>query len=207
MIPRIAALFSFVALLASAPLSAQEVPASRDLSSTQLAEIAGGELIRDVTRDGNNNRIELVCAVDGDPANVFAIITDYGSYAGWFPDQVDAEVRQDAGNSRTLYGETRVPILRNRRYEFTDETRTRTVNGETHHIDTWEYVPGSGNLDSTTGFWYVQPMPGFPEKTLVRMVVYADIGMAVPQALINWGTRRMLPGIAEGLQEQLDARY
>ncbi len=199
-------LLSLTILLVSVSASAQERPASRSLTQAQLDSLAGGDVIAEVERDGNNNRAELVCAIDGDPEVVFDVIVDYGAYETWFPDQVEAEVREDFGDSARLYGETRVPVLRNRRYEFVDSRDVRVVDGETHYIDTWEYVEDSGNLNSTTGFWYVQPMPGHPDKTLVRMVVHADIGMWLPQAIINWGTRRMMPGIAEGLQEQCDDR-
>lgn len=194
------------ALLAASPVAAQERPSSRSLSDAQIQEMLDGEVIAEVTRDGSNNRAEMVCVIDAEPDAVWEVVMDYAAYDEWFPDQVESRVVEDNGNTNRLYGETRVPVLRNRTYEFIDESRTETVDGETHYIDTWTYVPDSGNLESTDGFWYVEPLDGHPGKTLVRMVVYADIGMWVPQALINWGTRRMLPGIAEGIQEQCDAR-
>ena len=99
-----------------------------------------------------------------------------------------------------------MPVLRNRTYELRDQTRTLTVDGQTHYIDTWNYVEGSGNLDSSSGFWYLRPVDEVGARTLVRMVVYADLGMWLPRAILNWGTRRMLPGIAEGIQAECASR-
>lgn len=195
------------AVLAVATSSfAQASPAPPALTSSQIEALIGGDVITDVERQGNNNRAELVCIIHAAPDVVWDVIMDYDEYSEWFPDQLESEIRETDGNSHLLYGETRVPVLRNRIYELRDVSETRTVDGQTHYLNTWEYVPDSGNMDSTTGFWYVHPLDENEDKTVVRMVVEADLGMWVPQAIINWGTRRMLPGIAEGIQAQANAR-
>lgn len=185
---------------------AQASPAPRALTSSQVEALLGGEVIAEVERDGNNNRAELVCVIHAAPDVVWDVIMDYGAYSSWFPDQLASEVRQSDGNTHVLYGETRVPVLRNRTYELREVSETRSVDGQTHYLNRWEYVPDSGNLESSTGFWYVHPLDDSGETSVVRMVVEADLGMWLPQALINWGTRRMLPGIAEGIQQQANAR-
>ena len=189
-------------LLVSPPTFAQERPSGPRLSDSRIERLEDGEVITDVETEGRNNRAEMICLIEAQPAEVWDIVMDYDAYESWFPDQLEAEVRAN-GNPRTIYGETRVPVFRNRTYEFQDTASERTVDGETVYVNQWEYVPDSGNMDSSTGFWWVEPYDD--TRTLVRMVVHADLGMAVPQAIINWGTRRMLPGIAEGIQEQCDS--
>jgi uncharacterized protein YndB with AHSA1/START domain len=187
----------------SAPAFAQqERPSAPRLSDSRIERLEEGEVITDVETDGQNNRAEVVCLIEAQPDEVWAVVMDYDRYESWFPDQIEAEVRV-SGDPRTLYGETRVPVFRNRTYVFEDSAYERTVDGETVYVNTWEYVADSGNMDSSTGFWWVEPYDD--ERTLVRMVVHADLGMALPQAIINWGTRRILPGIAAGIQEQCDA--
>ena len=188
-------------LLSALPAFAQERPAAPRLSDARIERLEDGEVITNVETEGRNNRAEMICLIEAQPEDVWHVVMDYDAYESWFPDQLEAEVRAN-GNPRTIYGETRVPVFRNRTYVFEDTASERTVDGETVYVNQWEYVPDSGNMDSSTGFWWVEPYDD--THTLVRMVVHADLGMAVPQAIINWGTRRMLPGIAEGIQEQCD---
>jgi uncharacterized protein YndB with AHSA1/START domain len=190
-----------VLLLAVALPAAAEDPAAPRLSDSRIERLEAGEVVTDVETENRNNRAEMICLIEAAPDEVWDVIMNYGDYEDWFPDQLEAEVRSD-GSSRLIYGETRVPVFRNRTYELRDSAEQRTVDGETVFVNTWEYVDDSGNMDSSTGFWWVEPYDA--SRTLVRLVVHADLGMSLPQAIVNWGTRRMLPGIAEGIQEQCD---
>lgn len=193
---------SVLLLAVALPAAAQESPSAPRLTDSRVERLEAGEVVTDVETEGRNNRAEMVCLIDAQPSEVWDVVMDYDRYESWFPDQLEAEVRV-SGNPRRIYGETRVPVFRNRTYVFEDTQSERTVDGETVYINTWEYVEDSGNMDSSTGFWWVEPYDD--NRTLIRMVVHADLGMALPQAIINWGTRRMLPGIAEGIQEQCDS--
>ncbi len=195
-----------VASLSFGLVGAQEMPGPRELSEEQEVALLEGDPIAEVTRNGQNNRAELVAIIDAPPGDVWEVVIAYDRYEGWFPDQIVADIIERDDGTGVLYGETRVPVLRNRTYRLTEVRRSEVIDGETVFIDEWEYVPDSGNLDSSTGFWYITPYGDSGEQTLVRMVVSADLGIWLPQTLINWGTRRMLPGIAEGIQEQVDAR-
>jgi hypothetical protein len=179
-----------------------ETPAPPRLAPAQVETLLGGEPIVSVERNGNENRAELIAIIDADVDDVWSVVYAYEDYPTWFPDQLEARVLSTSGADRRLVGETRVPVIRNRRYELTDRTTRREVDGRTHYVNTWTYVQGSGNVNETAGFWYVQPLGQDPSKTLIRMVLYADLGLWLPPGIINWGTRNMLPGIARGIQSR-----
>ena len=185
--------------------SSTEAASAPVLTEGQRARIERGEVITSVESDGGENRAELIALIEGDAASVWSVITDFESYEAWVPDQANSEVVQRSGNVWVLEGETRVPILPNRRYRLRDVRSERVVNGQTVYIDEWEYIENSGNMEENRGFWYVAPYD--ETRTLIRMVVFADLGMPVPQSVINWGTRRALPGLAEGIQQQTTERF
>jgi len=195
-------------LFAIAAPAAQERPAPPRLSAERMATVASGTPYAAVTQqENNNNRAELVAVINAPVDEVWAVVFDYGRYSTWFPDQRRSTVDSTSGRSRVLSGTTAVPILRDRTYQLNEQYRTTTNDaGQTVYIDTWDYIPGSGNLESTSGFWYIAPYDDANTRTVVRMVVHANLGMWLPNAIINWGTRRILPGIASGIQAQCDAR-
>ena len=181
---------------------AQGTPGPGSLSDSRLAEVLEGDPYVRVTQDGNNNRAELIAIIDAPPAEVWEVLMDYEDFEDWFPDQRESRVVSTSGDSRVIEGETRIPIFRNRTYQLRDSHRTEERDGVTVYIDEWEYIEGSGNIDSNSGFWYAEPYG--EGQTWLRMVLEADLGMWLPDAVLNWGTRRVLPGIVEGLEEQLD---
>lgn len=90
--------------------------------------------------------------------------------------------------------------LTNRSFRIRDTNVTKTVGGETHYHNGWTYVPNSGNIVDTTGFFYVTPFKGDPNRSLVRIVIKADFGIPVPDFVLNWGSRRMFPRIIAAIR-------
>lgn len=176
------------------------------LSAGQRAALEDGEVIVAVTREDTANRAEVIAVIDGAPADVFAVITDFSSYERWVADQVESVVVSGEAGRFVLQGETRVPVFRNRTYRLDDVHRTEVIDGHTVYIDEWDYIQGSGNMDENEGFWIVMPYNGDEARSLIRMVLYADLGMLLPPAVINWGTRRALPNLVAGIQSETSRR-
>lgn len=202
-------LFGLVAAttcLVSFAASASETPAPPALTDAQRATIEAGEVYVAVERDDSDNRAELIAIIDGAPSDVFDVIVDFASYERWVDDQIESTVVSRDGNHAVLQGETRVPVFRNRTYRLNDTQRTESRDGHTVYIDEWDYIDGSGNMEENEGFWFVMPYEGDPNRTLIRMVLHADLGMFLPPAVINWGTRRALPDLAAGIQSETTRR-
>jgi hypothetical protein len=56
------------------------------------------------------------------------------------------------------------------------------------------------------GYWLVVPMADDPTRSLVRYRFAANAGISAPDGIERRATRRMLPGIFEGLRRQVGAR-
>jgi hypothetical protein len=55
-------------------------------------------------------------------------------------------------------------------------------------------------MDDVNGYWLLTSHSS--GCTLVRYVINADLGIWLPDAIINWATRSMLPGIISGLRDR-----
>ena len=131
---------------------------------------------------------------------VWGIVSDYARYAEWFPDQKASAVLSTNGPVWHISGTVHLPFpLADRNFELTQTHTDPVVDGEQHHAQSWSYIPGSGNIVSSTGFAYVMPWQGNPQRSLVRMVVVADFGVHVPDFVLNWGARRMMRRVAAAL--------
>lgn len=83
---------------------------------------------------------------------------NYDDFVRWFPDQQESKTVSRQGNTSVLQGVVDLPWpLTNRSFRIRDTNVTETVGGETHYHNGWTYVPGSGNIVDTTGFFYVSP--------------------------------------------------
>ena len=197
-------------LLMSVSAWAQADPEPHELDGEDWQEVVDGDVYIDVER-GDPNRGEAVGIIEAPMDEVTAIILDYERFDEWYPGQLDPrllELDEASGNARA-YGEVEMPWpVRNRTYEVDVEGGEGTdAAGNPYNWLRWNYVEGTGNLDELYGFWYITPYGANGEHTLVRYVVYADMGVWVPDPVIRWATRRMLPGIIEGLRERHDELY
>ena len=78
----------------------------------------------------------------------------------------------------------------------------RTVSGRRAWVDQFQYIPGTGNINESAGFWVLSEQPGEPGWTYARYVLYGDPGISLPDFIIRWASRSALPGIMNGLRER-----
>ena len=183
-----------LAIALAAPVAlADEVAGPRQLTARDIERLGSGKKITSVT-PGDVNRAEVVGVVNAPAADVWRVIADYDAYRNWFPDQESSRVISRSGDDVVLEGEVDMPFpLSDRNFKIRDHRMTRTVDGETHYYDAWTYVKDSGNIEDTTGYWYVMPFQHDPNRSVVRLVIKADFGVPLPDFILNWGTRRQLP--------------
>ena len=89
-----------------------------------------------------------------------------------------------------------MPVLRDRFWQLNGSQETTRFNGIECDVLTYTYDHSyeDGNMDDLYGYWLICPLN---EGTAVKYVINADLGMAMPRALITWAQNRMLPGIIE----------
>ena len=186
---------------------AYETPTPARLSAEEMAAVSAGEFVIR-TRRGQLNRGEVIGVVDAPIAQVWEVILDFDRYASWMDQLEVTRTLRHEGDVRICEGITRVPFpIRNRYWHVRVEGGARMVGGQTHYVGTWSYIPGTGNVEDTFGYWYVTPMPDAPERTLVKYVLLADLGIWVPNAILAWGTRRLLPSVMGGLRDEVARRF
>jgi hypothetical protein len=133
------------------------------------------------------------------------IITDTNNQYIWFPDMLESEMLTRTERTGRSRGITNMPWpISNRNYQVDGEYNQYTFDGHECHAIEYQYVPGSGNMDALFGYYLLCPYNGSTERTIMKYVINADVGVWLPAAVISWAQRRMLPGIVEGLRERYE---
>lgn len=180
---------------------ASEAPTQPTLSADEVAEIESGGIVVHTQR-GDINRGEVVGLVCAPFSELQAIVTDFNNLHVWYPDMLDSTVIS-AGVGR---GQTDMPWpISNRNWEIAVTRGTQTVGGIESWVATFDYIEGSGNLEEMYGYWMLRQYND--ECVMLRYVLNADLGIALPNSIVNWAASRMLPGIVEGLRERWDELY
>lgn len=187
-------------LILSFSASAQEIVTP--ISSSQITEAVGGEITVETER-GQVNRGQVIGFVQAPADEVTQIVADSGDHDEWFPDTVEATRISGSSTTSVTEGRTHVPVLRDRFWRLNGERSATRFNGiecnllEYMYDDSYE----DGNMDELHGYWLICPHED-TGGTVVKYVINADLGMAMPRAMITWAQNRMLPGIIEGLRER-----
>ncbi|TVR01739.1 MAG: hypothetical protein EA398_09355 [Deltaproteobacteria bacterium] len=179
---------------------AQARPAPPRLNDSRRERIRSGERLI-YAEVGEMNRAEAIGLIDVPLADVIEILRDYPNYVHWYPSQRSAELLSIDGLRATARGELGMPFpFPNRHYTVEVNGRPIQHEGRNAVEVTWQYVEGSGNLREMHGFWFLQEWEEDVNKTLARYVLYVDLGTWLPDGVIRWGQRRMLPGIFDGIE-------
>jgi hypothetical protein len=138
--------------------------------------------------------------VEVDLPEVLAIVTDCASYEQWFPD-----IRQTRVLSRGL-GELRCAGQTDLPWPVPDrswEIDVQSVSGSQTALASFQYVPGSGNLQALSGsYTLVRVEAGLTEVTYE---VTVDPGFWVPSFLVAWAHQGLL-GVFEAIEQQARAK-
>lgn len=192
-------LIPFVFVLAFAlPAVAQE--AATAISSSEGASAVAGEILVEGER-GDINRGEVIGFVNGPVDEVAAIVRDIDRHETWFPDTETSTLISSTATTSVSEGRTGVPLVRDRYWRLDGRQESASFNGVSCEVMYYAYDDRyeDGNMEELYGYWLLCPEGN---GTLVKYVINADLGIWLPNGIITWAQRRMLPGIIEGLQER-----
>jgi len=148
---------------------------------------------------GRSSHGTVVGIVDVPVEEALAIVMDCDAADTWFPDMMDTEVVSVDGASVRCRGGTNLPWpVSDRRWEIESDARLEVVDGEETWVARFDYVDGSGNVDALRGQYRLSATA--EGQTLVRYEAFVDLGFWVPEPLVAWATRRILPGILQGME-------
>lgn len=200
-------LFSATLTLVVAPRAfATEAPALPAYSASELQAMKSGDVMTSVV-SGEPNRGEAVGVFRAAPDRLQSVLLDWNQLDTWSPAAYDVRITGQDGDAVLVSGMTDIPMLPDRSWQIRTTSAQRTVGGQPAWVLSWTYVPGSGNLSDTFGYWLVYALPDDPEWTLVRYVVNADAGLPIPDSIINWATNRTLPTLFARLAERVGATF
>lgn len=198
-----------VVVLVSVPALGYEAPTLANLSGNRLTELLDGEKLTSV-RGGSDgtNRGEVVGLVEAPVDELAVIVRDYENIPLWSEALVFCNVISETGAVQIVEGETQLPWpLANRTWRIRSEAGNRDLSGTTVWVNMWSYEEGHGNIDDTYGYWMLYPLPSDERYTVVKYVVNADPGLAIPDFVLNWATNRVLPELIEGLAARHEQLY
>lgn len=157
--------------------------------TTQAAELTSIEV--EVGRPAYG---KMVGIVDVPVQQVFAIVMDCEGTGGWFPDLEDTHLVA----ADRCAGTTDLP------WPITDRTWEIDLSASGVGTETWEagfaYVPGSGNLAEMQGRYLLEATED--GRTRVTYEAWIDLGFWIPEPLVSWATKRVLPGVLEGIEDE-----
>lgn len=171
------------------------------LSNSAMDRLRAGEMLVHGER-AEINHASVIGVVNVPIRNVYEIIRDFEAYPSWYPDQVEARLLEQTETTGVASGTMRVPFpFANRTYVVDVDGEEARHEGRTVVKIRWQYREGSGNLNDMYGFWYLEQWVDDPaNRTLIAYNLWADLGMWLPEPVVRWATRRMLPGILNGLE-------
>jgi len=200
---RFRTLFAFVAtFLFALPVLAQPTPVIPSLSQDQVDRLNAGEVLVDLNADLDPPVGDAIGVIDAPPEAVFAIVSDFARQSSWLDDVTLSEVvGEEEGGIVLCHGITDTPWPMEDR-EWTNRTWNgqMEVDGVPVYVSNWVYVPGSGNLEASEGYWLMVPWGDDGSKTLLRYYLVIDLGTPMPDFLLNWGSENMLPTRITGLR-------
>lgn len=186
------------------PLAIAEMaPTIPSLSRDQVDRLNSGEIIIDVVESAAPIG-EAVGVIDASPETVMRIIEDFESYPEFMADVTTAEIRGEEGDVRLLYGVNDTP------WPMDDRDWVVRAHGgpiQLEGIDViaayWDYVPGSGNIENTSGYWLAMPWGADGSQTLLKYRVMVDLGTWLPDFLKTWATENFLPSKISSIRERV----
>lgn len=190
--------------MGSSVASAQMEPEIPSLSQDQVARLNAGELITDVV-DQEVAIGDVMGVVDHPPEAVMLLLADFGTHSEFMSDLTLSEVVGNEGEDMLLHGITDTPWPMDDR-EWVNRARggATTLNGVEVGLATFDYVPGSGNIEDARGYWLALPWGDDGSKTLLRFRVQIDLGSWLPDFLKDWGTENFLPVKITDVRARLD---
>jgi hypothetical protein len=130
-------------------------------------------------------------------ADLLRLVTDCDGTDTWFPDIRGTHEVGGREGYVACAGATDLPWpLADRTWVI--ESRPKNVGPGVWEIP-FAFVPGSGNLSQLDGVWHLVDLG--QGRTSVRYEATVDLGFWMPEVLVEWATKRVLPAILGGLEE------
>jgi hypothetical protein len=201
----IAAAVATLLLPLSLPALSQTPPEIPSLSQDEVSRVNRGEVIVNVI-EGAIPVGDAIGVIDATPQAVMAVLADIDHQEDIFDDTSLSEVVGHDGDYILQHGITDTPWpMADREWTIRVWQGPMEVDGMQVLVSTWDYVPGSGNLVDTHGYYLLVPWGDQGQQTLLRYHISVDLGTWLPRFLLDWSTENMLPDQITALRRAVAA--
>jgi hypothetical protein len=169
---------------------------------TTLAAAFGADIDAVTVDVGKQSTGVVEGVVDATIAEIVGLVMDCAGADAWFPDLKETEVVSEQAGVVTCSGKTDLPWpIPDRVWHIA--SKVKQVGPSTWEIP-FALVPATGNLVDLHGGYRLEDLGG--GRTFVHYDATVDLGFWIPDPLVEWATKRVLPAILEGLEDAADAR-
>ena len=131
------------------------------LPETEQAALRQGEIL--VAAEGGRYQGKVL--VKADPAVVWAVLTDYGSFSKFIPNVVSSEILESDGHQKVI---EQISIRQVFVVSVRSRVRSRVTETPQKHID-FEMI--DGDLESLQGRWQLEPIALSPEASPTQVLI------------------------------------
>ncbi len=205
---RVRAASCTVALLvvcaAVSPAIELDAPDGSPLTEEQRVSLDNGEILVHLAEVSGTavKKATAIAVIDATPEQVIRVLTDYESFPEFMPYCQEVRIQEkDKERTRVRYELDFPWPIGDRHYVLELKSDSESRGDRTVFVNTWTYVPDSGNINDTYGSWEV--FPEGSERSLVRYTVFTDPGGRVPGWAANVATNVAVPGVIEGVKTRV----
>ncbi len=172
------------------------------LNAAQKRVLASGGVHVDVKKTGEVNSGTVIGLVKAPVSEIAPIVAACGKYSDWRDSILNTGViKTESATVVVCKGTAKVPFpASNRDGHFRVENKDAKIGGVDSFTSVYGYIENTGNLNDMYGYWLLQPFDGNPEYTVVKHILNVDIGGWLPDFLVRWATRNVLPDTIYGVR-------
>lgn len=180
------------------------VPSIPSLSGDQVSRLNAGEILID-TVQGPAPIGDVMGIISHSPETVMTLVANFELHSEFYDDVSFSETVGQEGDYHLLHGITDTPWpMDDREWVLRAAGAPTQVDGVDVILSTWAYIPDSGNLVDTQGYYLAIPWGNDGSKCLLRYRIQVDLGTWLPDFLLTWSQENFLPNKIRNIQSWLD---
>ena len=180
------------------------VPSIPSLSADQVQRLTDGEILIDTVQSAAPIG-DVMGVINHTPEEVMTLVATFELHKEFYDDVIFSEVEGTDGDFQLLHGITDTPWpMDDREWVLQAAGGPTQVDGVDVIVSTWSYVPDSGNLVDTHGYYLAIPWGSDGSQCLLRYRIQVDLGTWLPDFLLTWSQENFLPNKVRNIRTWLD---
>ena len=185
-------------------VSAEESPVIPSLSASQVERLTDGEILVDVREGATPPEGEAIGVIRAPLMTVVDQMRDVESYEEWMSNLVSCDLISVVDGVYTYHGVTDAPWpVEDREWTVRATAEEVAIDGVDVVLMAFEYVPGSGNIVDTRGYYMFLPWGEDGDETLLVAHMALDAGTWLPDFVLEWAQETFAPAPVLNLRNRL----